>query len=121
MLQTCGNQKPQEEDSFQLDDIDDDIDKQFCLTLMVECDVWSLCLNAAIPCCTHVHVWQTCGNQKPQEEDSFELGDIEDDIDEQLYAWLWCLIIMFERSHHARSYPLLFNMFTCELVIIYLI
>ena len=29
MLQTCGNQKPEEEDSFQLDDIDDDIDKQF--------------------------------------------------------------------------------------------
>ena len=28
---------------------------------------------------------QTCGNQKPQEDNSFELGDIEDDIDEQLY------------------------------------
>ena len=46
----------------------------------------------------------TCGNQKPREDDSFELGDIDDDIDEQFYVWLSCLFIMFERSYHARSY-----------------
>ena len=28
----------------------------------------------------------TCFNQKPQEDDSFELDDIHDDIDEQFYV-----------------------------------
>ena len=35
---------------------------------------------------THTCMLQAYGNQKPQEEDSFELGDIEDDIDEQFYV-----------------------------------
>ena len=46
----------------------------------------------------------TSVNQKPREDDSFELADIDGDTDGQFYVWLWCLHIMFERSYHARSY-----------------
>ncbi len=56
--------------------------------------VWSLCLNIAT-----MKQTTTSDNQKPREDDSFELGDIDDDTDEQFYVWL-----MFERSYHARSY-----------------
>ena len=28
----------------------------------------------------------SCGNEKPQEDGSFERGDIDDDIDEQVYV-----------------------------------
>ena len=35
---------------------------------------------------THTCMLQTCGDQKPQEDDSFELDDIDDDIDEQFYV-----------------------------------
>ena len=41
----------------------------------------------------------TCGNQKLQEDDSFELGDIDDDIDE-------------------LATTLLLNMLRCESVIL---
>ena len=35
---------------------------------------------------THLCMLLACGNQTPQEDDSFELSDIGDDIDEQLYG-----------------------------------
>ena len=46
---------------------------------------------------------QSCSNQKYQEneDNSFELGDSDDDIDEQVDVWLWCLSFMLEHSHHA--------------------
>ena len=49
---------------------------------------------------------QSRSNEKQQEDedDVVEFGDSDDDIDEQFYVWRWCLIIMFERSYHARSY-----------------
>ena len=47
-------------------------------------DVYSLCLNAAIPRHTHVYI----ADPKLQEDDSFELGDIDDDIDKQFYVLL---------------------------------
>ena len=36
---TVTRQKPQEDDSFELDDIDNDIETVICLTLMFEFDV----------------------------------------------------------------------------------
>ena len=101
-LQSCSNQKQQEDedDIVELGDSDDDIDEQL--------DVWLWCLIImfehsyhATHSSTHTFFLQ---HQKVQEEDSFELGDIDDDIDEQLYVRLWCWITMFERSYHARSY-----------------
>ena len=89
MLQTCGIQKPQEDDSFQLGAITEDIDEQFyvwlwCLNLMFDKYVWKQLYLAM-----HTCMWQTCGNQKPQEKDTFEFGDIDDYIDEQFYVWLY--------------------------------
>ena len=69
---------------------------------------------------------QTCGYQKPQEDDSFELGDINVDIDEQFYVltlmfyfnvWSSCL----NAEPMLAATALLFNMFTCESVINYVI
>ena len=62
---------------------------------------------------------QTCGNPKLQEDDSFKLGDIDDDIDEQFYVWLWSLCL--NEATMLAATTLLFNMFTCESVIIYVI
>ena len=46
---------------------------------------------------------QSCSNQKQQEDedDIVELGGTDDDIGEQVDVWLWCLIIMFERSYNV--------------------
>ena len=46
---------------------------------------------------------QSYSNQKRQadEDGSFNLSYSDDDIDQQFDVWLWCLIIMCERSYHA--------------------
>ena len=60
----------------------------------------------------------TSGNQKPREDDSFELGDIDDDIDEQFYVYFHVCSLCLNAATMLAATTLLFNMFTREAVII---
>ena len=70
-LPSNSDQKQQghEDECVEFGDSDDDIDEQF--------DVRPLCLIIMFKHSYHTCMLQTCGNLKPQEDDSSEVGDID--------------------------------------------
>ena len=69
---------------------------------------------------THLCMLQACDNQKPQEDDSFELGDIGDDIDEQFDDWLWslCLNVATMLAATMLSFNMGIGDYLCDLATI---